>query len=286
MITPTKVVRRSDAPFDATMAVADLGPISAIQVTGTRHGLVRGQKEISRSGERHFRLIVNYLSPWTLEQRAPLSLRAGDLVMLDSALPHTSELPAAFNVLHLKLDENWLKQWLPSPQVLVGRRISDTGWGKVLAAFVGNMTPQSMGASPLPPMKIVDQVGALLSMAAAEIIGEQGASRKCPDALNVRIRESIALDCTKPSLTAMDVAAELAISVRTLHRSLAASGQTFGAMLLMARVDVASRMLASPVFRRLTIAEVGARAGFSDSSYFSRAVRRLSGRTPSQLRAG
>ena len=58
------------------------------------------------------------------------------------------------------------------------------------------------------------------------------------------------------------------MSKRTLHRALAACGETFGAMLIQARVDLAVRMLRSPLFDRVTTAEIGRRAGFSDASHF------------------
>ena len=66
------------------------------------------------------------------------------------------------------------------------------------------------------------------------------------------------------------MASSLNVSTRTLHRVLAACGETFGAMLIQARVDLAVRMLQSPLFDRLTTAEIGRRAGFSDASHFVR----------------
>jgi AraC-like DNA-binding protein len=78
----------------------------------------------------------------------------------------------------------------------------------------------------------------------------------------------------------------LNISTRTLHRNLAAFGETFGAKLIAARADVAVRMLESPLFRRLTVAEIGRRSGFADASHFSRVLRSRTGRSPTQLRGG
>lgn len=285
-VTPTRVVRRADIPFDATVQALDLGAVSAIRITGSPHGLVRGPIEIARSGERHFRLIVNSLSPWMLKHRDALTLQAGDAVLLDSALGHTAELPATFDVLHLKLDEQWLSQWLPSPRVLVGRRMSVAGWGRVLAAFIGNLTPAGLASSPLPPKMVVDHIGSLLALTASELGGDVAAKPRQQSELACRIQECIRQRCTDPASGAAEVAAELKIPIPTLHRCLAANGQTFGATLMQARVDVATRMLASPLFRRLTLGEIGARAGFTDPSHFSRAVRRLRGRTPAQLRAG
>jgi AraC-like DNA-binding protein len=55
-------------------------------------------------------------------------------------------------------------------------------------------------------------------------------------------------------------------------------------MLIQARVDLASRMLQSPLFDRVTTAEIGRRAGFSDASHFTKVMRLRTGQTPRQLR--
>jgi AraC-like DNA-binding protein len=89
---------------------------------------------------------------------------------------------------------------------------------------------------------------------------------------------------TETSLQAVDITNSLNISKRTLHRVLAACSETFGAMLIQARVDLASRMLQSPLFDRVTAAEVGRRAGSSDASHFTKVLRRYTGQTPLQMR--
>ena len=61
-------------------------------------------------------------------------------------------------------------------------------------------------------------------------------------------------------------------------------GETFGSMLIEARVDLAVRMLQSTLFDRVTTAEIGRRAGFSDASHFVKVLRRRRGQTPLRLR--
>jgi AraC-like DNA-binding protein len=102
--------------------------------------------------------------------------------------------------------------------------------------------------------------------------------------LRDRVRDRIKQRCTETSLQAADIASSLDISKRTLHRALAACEETFGAMLIQARVDVASRMLRSPLFDRVTTAEIGRRAGFSDPSHFTKVMRTRTGQTPLQMR--
>ena len=101
-----------------------------------------------------------------------------------------------------------------------------------------------------------------------------------------QVRDHIVQRCSETSLRAEDVASALNVSTRTLHRVLAACAETFGAMLIQARVDLAVRMLQSPLFDRLTTAEIGRRAGFSDASHFVKVLRSRTGQTPLRIRRG
>jgi AraC-like DNA-binding protein len=101
-----------------------------------------------------------------------------------------------------------------------------------------------------------------------------------------QVLDHIKQRCPDTSLHAADVARSLNVSTRTLHRALAATCETFGSMLIGARVDLATRMLQSPLFDRVTTAEVGRRAGFSDASHFVKVLRSRTGRTPLEMRRG
>jgi AraC-like DNA-binding protein len=85
-------------------------------------------------------------------------------------------------------------------------------------------------------------------------------------------------------LAAGDIASTSGVSPRTVHRILASYGETFGKKLMDARIGVAARMLESRMFARVTIAEIGRRAGFLDPSHFARVFRSYRGLTPGRYR--
>ena len=102
--------------------------------------------------------------------------------------------------------------------------------------------------------------------------------------LAARIRALVEERCSDTGLAPAGVAAALNISVRTLHRTLAARNQSFGELLLASRAALAARMLGNRALAKLTTSEIGRRAGFVDPSHFVRVMRRLRGKTPVQLR--
>jgi AraC-like DNA-binding protein len=83
-------------------------------------------------------------------------------------------------------------------------------------------------------------------------------------------------------VTAHRLAARLAVSVRTLHRSLAAEGTSYRQLLDQQRLDIAERHLMDD---RVSVAEVAFLVGFSELSAFHRAFKRWTGRTPAAFRA-
>lgn len=78
------------------------------------------------------------------------------------------------------------------------------------------------------------------------------------------------------------VAAALGISVGHLSRVFKrTTGQSFERYLMVQRVEGAKRILLEPL---TTIAEAAERCGFSDSAYFARVFRKITGASPSEYR--
>ena len=84
------------------------------------------------------------------------------------------------------------------------------------------------------------------------------------------------------NVTAHRLAARLDVSIRTLHRTLAAEGTSYRRLLDQLRLDIAGRHLTDD---RVSVAEVAFLAGFSELSAFHRAFKRWTGRTPAAFRA-
>jgi AraC-like DNA-binding protein len=285
-ITPMTVGSSASAEkFLSEIVSINVGPLAVIRCVGSSHVAARGAVEIGRSEQHSFHLLLNRTTGHTLQHRNALCLRPRDLVLTDSYLPHELTIPDGYNIVHIKLTESFLRRWVPMPGVLVGRRFEhQSGWGAALSAFTQQLSPEFVSNSPLPHSLLSDQLGALLALLAQEHAGTPVVSNRLTRQLRERVHEAIIERCTDTTLTATDVAAMLKISPRTLHRCLAAHGETFGDALIGARADVALRMLQSPIFDKLSIAQIGRRAGFSAASHFARVMRRRCGDTPLRLR--
>lgn len=284
-VNPLGVCKADPRTFHADVSFANLGEIGVTKTTGDAHGSFRGRAELALGGEHKFNLLMSLASPWTADHRGALRMTPRDVLIMDSEFPVKTDIRTAFTAINVSVSAAWLRRWVPDPHLLAARRIpGDSPWGFTLSAYLSELSPELSAAPPLPLSVIADQVGSLLALTASTMHNAAHVRTLATRALHERIKDCIAHRCAELHLSAADVAVSTQVSVRTLHRTLAAANETFGGQLIQARCDVALRMLGSPLFRRVLTAEIGRRAGFMSPSHFARVIRLRTGRTPRQLR--
>ena len=234
-VTPFVVHSVEAHDFIVEIEATDVNGVSVMRHSGAGHQATRGKREIGLSAENSFHLLLDNASPWMLSHRGETRLRPRDAILYDSR--HEMHLHCAplYDMVHLKFNEQFIRQWVPRPGALAGRRIPfDTGWGAALSSFASQLTPTFVMKSPLPLSMIADHLGSLLALVAHESGIAMDAPAQHNSALADRILERIGAQCTDPAVTASAIATSLGISVRTLHRALLTRNQTFGAVLLHA----------------------------------------------------
>lgn len=283
-MTPLRVVQCPTDAFELDMRWADLAGNTVFNVHGCPHASVRSVLDIERSEERFFHLLVNRVGEMHFDNVNRFVTRADDALFYDSRTRMTLDTPATFEIVNLRLTEDFVGKWVSDPDVLLGSRIdSKAGWGAALCAFAGQLTPEFVVRPPFSQELIVDQLGALLALAASHFDG--AAHYAAAPGLRPRIHDCIRMRCSEVRLVASDVATALNISPRSLHRALAAHGETFAAVLMAARIAVARRMLISRLYDKLNAGEIGKRSGFADASHFARVFKKHIGLSPTELRA-
>jgi len=284
-LLPMSVTAESPGSFEQELAATAIGPLSVALIGGSAHRAVRAARELARSGGHTFHLVVALTTTCRLQHRSAILLQPGDATLVDSRYGHDFALGPAHQNLNLTLQADWLRQWLPAPESLIGRTLPrESGWVRALVAFASGLTPDFLVRSPLSRSVLADHLGSLLALSAAELGGPSIASRPAERALSERICECIRQRAADSALTAAQVAQSVGVSLRTMHRALASSGQSFSNLLIATRADSALRMLESPLLDRLSIEEVGRRAGFVDPSHFARVLKSRVGLTPLQIR--
>jgi AraC family transcriptional regulator, positive regulator of tynA and feaB len=284
-LTPSALSTETPLEFESELTALELPSIAIVAQRGSPQRAIRARSEIRRTSRHCFNLVLVLSGSWQVTHVTPTRFGVGDLIFYDSRYPLDCDLLLSWSGVNLQLSEQFVRKWLPNPAWLSGRRIArDSQWGRVLASYVAQLSPEFVVQAPLPEAVLIDQLGALLALTATELSGRRAVSTPAEHSVRDQIHDHIKQRCSETSLQAADVASSLSISKRTLHRALATYGETFGVMLIQARVDLAVRMLQSPLFDRVTTAEIGRRAGFSDASHFTKVLRRRTGQTPLHMR--
>jgi AraC family transcriptional activator of tynA and feaB len=252
--------------FGVDLQDAPLGPLLLAAETISPHASRRTRLDVERSEAHCYQLFVNKNSPWSYAQNDSHGrVRRGDVVLFDSRTEFETHVPHGFDGIIVQCPASWILTWLPDPRSLVGRVIArESQWGRVISPMLRQFHPGIAAAPPLPASVLVDQVGAMLALAANSLEpGKKFDSKK--------VRECIRERCVEPSLTAADIANTLDIPVARVHQSLRSEGHTFAAALMTERIAMAASLLGSS---QLSIGEIALRTGFSSESQLARVLSR------------
>jgi AraC family transcriptional regulator, positive regulator of tynA and feaB len=280
---PTEVSAGAPSEFVLEATALELPAVTIVEMSGSPQRSVR-RFGTRRTVQRTFGLNLIFSGSWQVTHGTRYRLGPGDLDFTDSRHPFDYDFLTNWKDVYVRLSEQFVRRWVRNPIVLDGRRLGDSQWGRLLAGYVAQLSPEFIAQAPLPQAVLIDQLGALLALTASELSGSRAVSTPAERSLRDHVYDHIRQRCADTSLQAADVASSLNISTRSLHRALAACGETFGPMLIQSRVDLAVRMLQSQLFDRVTTAEIGRRAGFSDASHFVKVLRGRTGQTPLQMR--
>jgi AraC-like DNA-binding protein len=180
----------------------------------------------------------------------------------------------------LRFPEQWLRNWIPTPETLAGLPLrAASGWGRALSAALTALDTDEELA--LPASIVAEQIAALLALAAGPSLHASTAS----DQLFNRVRRTIRDRCHESGLSPGMVAHDVGVCKRYLQYLCANAGTTFRNELMRMRLDAAHRLLSDRRYDLLSIGEVTARCGFAEPSHFARRFRQSFGHGPREFRA-
>lgn len=272
--------------FDCSIERGQLDAVGINRVQGSAQHVYRRQASLKRSADDYYYLLCKTDNEWTAMQSGRSArLQPFDLMLLDSRRCYEFNFPLTSNTLSLELPISWVESWIADPDAIIGRRIDGrSGWGAALSTFACQLTPQLAVDRPLPAQILADQLGALLALACGSEIPASPSERRAAERLLDEVAGAVRLRYAEPGLTAADVARQLRVSERTLHRCLSRAGLTFSGVLGECRMAVARRMLSEPRFDHIGVGGIGLRVGLSDPSHFIRQCRKHFGVTPAAFR--
>lgn len=276
-----------DAPPRHAMSFVSAGSValSSIHVSPT----ILSRRGAHHNGEDDF-FFNPMTAGWQVVKHKGNSTR---LDIGEGCLLHLSEtadciFPDGGSAVGIRISGAALRAVSRRPQDALGKPIRHDHPGMRL--LMGYLRSYSDAKDTLTPglqlnfgQHIVDLIAAIVGTSPdgaeqAEAGGLRAARRQ-------QVLRSIAERACDPQFSVEIVAADLAVTSRTIQLMLEETGATFSEHVGEHRLRRAWQLLTDPR-SRLSIAEIAYEAGFNDLSYFYRAFRRRFGETPGRARGG
>ena len=268
--------------FSAKLDQFSLGPATANFLKATPQSVTRTRRRIARSNKEAFLLLHLREGEFELDHYGQTSLlRGGDCVLVDAREPYRARCPRVTRCLVLQLPLQWLRAWLPQPEVMAGRVLHpDNGWSAALSAALAALHPDGLSDLALPPGVVAEQIVSLLALAGGPIAAHSVRPEPLTDQLLRLLRDRY----HEIGLTPTAVASDLGISARYLHHLFAKRATTFGRELALVRLERARDLLDDRRYADTPIGDLASRCGFAEASHFARRFRNSYGLSPSDYR--
>lgn len=264
---------RAARPLDATELNVRLPQVQLARVTGSPHAVHRTKAVINRSPTEAVAVYVPVRAPSAFHYpERSLDLRPGTVLACDTDRPFARDFARGLEELVIKVPKQAIEP-VSDRLDLAAPVTSDAAspYTRALARIADRAT-RAADPRPADERTILDLVAVLLS-------GQRAA---CAVAHRAAARAYVEEHLTDPNLSAGEIAAAIAISERQLSRVFAADGVSVPRHILTRRLDLARALLTGP--ERCSVAEVGARCGFTSAAYFSHVFAERFGQRASELR--
>ena len=148
-LAPSALSTRTPLEYELELAALELPSIAIVAQRGSPQRAIRARSEIRRTSQRYFFLVLVLSGSWQVTHVTRTRFGPGDLIFYDSRYPLDTDLLDHWSAFNLQLSEQFVRKWVPHHAVLGGRRIShDSHWGRVLASYVAQLSPDFVAQAP------------------------------------------------------------------------------------------------------------------------------------------
>lgn len=268
--------------------VPQLSPIVERQLAGVKviehHlGPSAGRRLVGTASNGFF-VVVHVIegSEWVYGPRGAHRLRAGDIATWHTSQEVAFEVESSVHKISYIFSETDSRSPLcPPPELCDNSVPRESALGAMMSGLFGGLSTQ---LDAMPPRYHALAMAAARDFATRAILVEAaGTENVLNNAAFERVIRYIDRHFDQPTLTPTRLASVHGISLRYLHLLFAQRGHTVSSWIRERRLEYCCQVLAN-AHPSLGVSEIAFRAGFKDSSHFSRAFRQRFGVSPTEHR--
>jgi len=287
VLTPLETRPSDPGGFDAEMRCVHLGRFRMANAISQPATVRRSKSRIADHGEHRFFLRVLLQGQLTFHHDdGDVHLEEGDLVLTDAALPYTLVYEKPCSTVMLIVTEDDLRKHLPSPEEVVGVKLSGaTGLSRTASLMIRSVWEQAdLGFPPELGARVADSLLDTFATAWTATKGSVVPETATVAARRIRIKRYIEANLCDPELSVRSVAAAFGLSARYLHFLFTSENETVLSFIRRRRVEECCKQLRDVLWQRRTITELAFSWGFNNMTHFARVFRNHYGVSPRAYR--
>jgi AraC-like DNA-binding protein len=262
--------------FEAEIRLGNLGPVSVVRMTCGRSSIDRTPRHIGRASERTYTFILQVRGSGVFAHYGhEATLSKGDFILCDSAAPHSYRVDDSSEVVMLRVPANVLKEHLPLPECLCGRRlVASEGLTSTVAALTLSLCEElEAGLSCDFHSRVARSLLEMIATSYAVAFNSLLMASSIVSGRHANVKLFIEQNLRDPGLSPASIASRLKLSSRYLRMVFAVGNETVSAYIVRRRLEECARQMADPRWRGHTISEIAFSWGFNSAPHFTRRFR-------------
>ncbi len=233
------------------------------------------------SSDRGFVMVSTQLAGVTRTQcgKRQVTLRAGDVGLLDTSHPFTTEFIGQTARAIVLIDKQLIASSNKRPTI--GQLSNAEPYFALVRQYVTTLTDPKIAHDAPVARQLLHSLSALLSRLST-LDPQHGRSN--PRVTKEDVDSYIMLNLSNCALTANTIAAQFGVSPRTVFALYAAAGESLEQVIVNSRLARAAEILSSRGHAHESVLSVSLTCGFREVSHFSRRFREAYGMPPTQWR--
>lgn len=259
--------------FGAELRIGQLGPMKLARLTVNKCSIERAQRHPLAPGPRLYNFLLQAEGSSTFYHCGNESLlKEGDLVLVDTALPHYFRTQDVSVTIMARVQSDLLREYLPSPEqfcgVPLGKAVGISATAAAMMKSLAEVTDSGVGSAC--EARIARYLLEMISMSyPTGGSGESSGSAILWQRRNAIVRY-IEDNLRDPELTPASIAAGLRLSTRYLRTIFSVSGEKISAYILRRRLEECARQMCNPAWHGHTLIEIAFSWGFNSAAHFTR----------------